>query len=251
MGQKKWRLDILYEDEQILLVNKPAGIIVHPNGSAQSETLLDHVREYLRRTGAWNAADRAAFRPQPCNRLDRFTGGIVIFAKTWEAMREVNRQFQARAIEKKYLCIVIGTPKPRMGRLENFVLEDCTGTRVSVLCRKATGAKAAITEYKTLATYRGLSLVECKLITGRMHQLRAQMAHMGTPILGDMTYGDKQENRRHGQEHQLLFAYKAVLHFPPDAKTLDYLDGKTVCVKRVPFLSKFAPQFRYQTLLEP
>ncbi len=245
-----WRLDILYEDRHFLLVNKPAGMIVHPNGSEQSETLLNHVRSYLRRTGAWNAADPAAFRPQPCNRLDRFTGGIVIFAKTWDAMREMNRQLQTRAIEKRYLCIVIGTPRPRTGKLEHFILENWDGTRVSVLRRKTAGAKLAVTEYRTLVSHQGLSLVECSLVTGRMHQLRAQMAYCGTPILGDMTYGSKKENRRHGQEHQLLFAYQVTLHFPPDSETLAYLDGKTVSVKRVPFLAQYAPQFRLRTLLE-
>ena len=190
---KKWWMDIIYEDEHILLVNKLIGMIVHPNQSNQKDSLLHHVREYLRKTGAWKAGAPDAFRPIPCNRLDRFTGGIVILAKIWEAMREMNRGLQKHIIEKKYYCIVVGQPRPP---------------------------------------------------SGRMHQLRAKFANAGTPILGDMTYGDKKENYHRHQEYQLLYAYEIIFHFPSDFQTLSYLDGKRLSVKRVPFLRDYMSDIR-------
>ena len=238
---KKWWLDILYEDENILLVNKPVGMIVHPNQSVQSDSLLKYVREYLYKTGSWNAKDSSAFRPMPCNRLDRFTGGIVIFAKTWEAMREINAQLQQHTIEKKYYCIVIGELQPPCGRIKNYILKNKDDTFVTVCEEKNKNAELAITDYRTVAGRDGLSLVDCDLITGRMHQLRAQFANKGAPILGDMTYGNKKENKLRHQEYQLLFAYKVVFHFPDTSCVLGYLDGKSVSVKKVPFLQKYIP----------
>lgn len=226
------RLDILYEDKQILLVNKPAGLIVHPNDSEQNDTLITHVREYLCRKGDWNAKDPAAFRPMPCNRLDRFTSGIVIVAKTWDAMRIMNQKIQQREVEKIYQCIVIGKPRQQSGKIENYILKNQNDTLVTVHKHQVPGSQYACMLYRTVAVQNQLALLECNLITGRTHQIRAQLAWLGCSVLGDMKYGDKKYNQKVGKQHQILCATQVTFSFVTDAGVLNYLQGKTFRIKR-------------------
>ena len=189
------RLDIVYEDENILLADKKPGVLCHSAGEWSWDTLISNIQAYLRQTGEWDPKAENAFTPALCNRIDRNTGGIVIAAKNAEALRILNDKIRGREIEKSYLCVVCGRPKPAVGRLEGYLFKDAVKNQVYVTKKPQPGAKTAVTEYRTLCSARGLSLVECRLLTGRTHQIRAQMAAAGCPLLGDGKYGRERINR--------------------------------------------------------
>ena len=192
------KLSIVYEDEHVLLVDKRPGIAVHPHDGAEyGRTLIDHILSYLYQKKDWLPRAENAFTPALCNRIDRNTGGIVIAAKTAEALRVLNQKIKDREMDKRYFAIVEGTPKPREGSLKGYLFKDAKKNRVFVTDTPQPGAKTCQTNYKVLASGNGLSLVECQLITGRTHQIRAQFAHAGHPLLGDGKYGklDKRFDR--------------------------------------------------------
>jgi len=162
------KLNIVYEDENILLVDKRPGLAVHPHDGAEyGRTLIDHIQSYLYQKREWRPREENAFTPALCNRIDRNTGGIVIAAKTAEALRVMNQKIKDREIDKRYLAIVEGTPKPREGSLKGYLFKDAQKNRVYVTDTPQPGSKTCQTNYKTLASAAGLSLVECELITGR------------------------------------------------------------------------------------
>ena len=237
------KLNIVYEDENLILVDKKPGQAVHPHDGAEyGRTLIDHIQAWLYAKGEWKPREENSFAPALCNRIDRNTGGIVIAAKTAEALRIMNQKIKDRELEKKYLCIVHGTPKPREGRLEGYLFKDAKQNRVYVTDKPRPGAKTAVTLYRTLETRNGLSLVECELITGRTHQIRAMMAAAGTPLLGDGKYGKL--DKRYDRKYQALYSYKLRFRFSTDAGALAYLDGKEFTVERVDFVEEFFPRSR-------
>ncbi len=233
-------LSIVYEDANIMLVDKQPGMMVHPDDQEKVHTLVTHVKAYLYQKGEYDSRDPEAFAPVPCNRIDRFTGGVVLIAKTEAAMRILNRKIRDREIEKDYLCIVGGRMNPPEGLLEGYIVKG--ERRVTVSDRPVTGGQIAQTKYRTLETRNGLSLVECDLLTGRTHQIRAQFAHAGHPLLGDGQYGDRKMNERFGREYQALYAYKLVFTFRTDAGELEYLKDKAFWVKNVPFAEEYFPE---------
>ncbi|MDL2206047.1 RluA family pseudouridine synthase [Eubacteriales bacterium OttesenSCG-928-N13] len=236
------RLSILYEDDQIMLVDKQPGLLVHPDDNEKLNTLVTHVRAYLYQKGTYDSQDPSSFSPVPCNRIDRFTGGIVMVAKTREAMQILNQKIRQREITKQYLCIALGQLRPRQGMLEGYILKSETSSRVQVLSKSAPDAQHAQTRYQTLRAEGQLSLVECELITGRTHQIRAQFAAAGHPLLGDGQYGDPEMNRRYQRSQQALYAYKITFDFASDAGALSYLGGQTFEVLHVPFVQVYFPQ---------
>ena len=239
------KLHVVYEDSQILLVDKRPGIAVHPHDGAEyGRTLIDQIQAYLYARGEWDPKQEHAFAPALCNRIDRNTGGIVIAAKNAEALRILNDKIRGREIEKSYLCVVCGRPKPAEGRLEGYLFKDAVKNQVYVTKKPQPGAKTAVTEYRTLCSARGLSLVECRLLTGRTHQIRAQMAAAGCPLLGDGKYGRERINRTYGETGQMLYSYKLTFTLPTDAGILEYLRGRTFQVQRVPFAEKYFPDFK-------
>ncbi len=234
------RLNIVYEDENLLLVDKKPGQAVHPHDGAEyGRTLIDHIQAYLYAKGEWKPRQEHAFAPALCNRIDRNTGGIVIAAKTAEALRILNQKIKDRELEKRYLCLVHGTPKPPQGRLEGFVFKDAKQNRVYVTQKPQPGAKTAVTLYRTLASRNGLSLVECELITGRTHQIRAMMAAAGHPLLGDGKYGKL--DKRYDRKYQALYSYDLRFAFTTDAGCLEYLNGRHFRVQEVEFVQEFFP----------
>ena len=235
------KLNVVYEDENLILVDKKPGQAVHPHDGAEyGKTLIDHIQAYLYAKGEWKPREENAFAPALCNRIDRNTGGIVIAAKTAEALRVLNQKNKDRELEKKYLCIVHGIPRPREGTLEGYIFKDAKENRVYVTQKPQPGAKTAVTLYRTLETRNGLSLVECELITGRTHQIRAMMAAAGTPLLGDGKYGKL--DKRYDRKYQALYSYKLKFAFTTDAGALAYLDGKEFTVDRVDFVEEFFPK---------
>ncbi len=242
------RLDILYEDEHLLLVNKPAGMVVHADETGTSNTLINHVLAYLYQKREWRPREENSFVPALCNRIDRNTSGIVIAAKTAEALRIMNQKIRDRELEKRYLCVAVGTLSPRNGRLESILLRDERKKQVSVYHRPVPGGRTAVTEYRTLAVKNGLSLVECELLTGRTHQIRAQLADAGCPLLGDGKYGSERVNRQYGRRAQALCSWSLTFRFTTDAGVLEYLNGQTWRVQSVDFLPAYFPDISLSAL---
>ena len=233
------RLDIVYEDENILLVDKKPGVLCHSAGVWDYNTLIANIQAYMAQKGEWRPKEENSFTPALCNRIDRNTGGIVIAAKNAAALRVLNDKIRDREIEKYYLCAVQGRPKPESGRLENYLFKDAEKNQVYVKSKPEPGARTAVTEYRVLRTNGALSLVECRLLTGRTHQIRAQMAHAGWPLLGDGKYGVERVNRSYGEKGQALYSYRLEFTFQTGAGCLEYLRGKEFRVKSVDFAEKY------------
>ena len=234
------KLNIVYEDDHILLVDKRPGLAVHPHDGAEyGRTLIDHIQAYLYQKREWRPREENAFTPALCNRIDRNTGGIVIAAKTAEALRVMNQKIKDREMDKRYLAIVEGTPKPAKGSLKGYLFKDAKKNRVFVSNTPQPGSKSCQTNYRVLAGKNGLSLVECELITGRTHQIRAQFAHAGHPLLGDGKYGKL--DKRFDRTYQALYSYKLTFTFSTDAEGLAYLNGKSFQVQKVDFAEEYFP----------
>ncbi len=232
------KLNIVYEDENILLVDKRPGLAVHPHDGAEyGRTLIDHIQAYLYQKREWRPREENAFTPALCNRIDRNTGGIVIAAKTAEALRVMNQKIKDRELDKRYLAIVEGSLRQKQGSLKGYLFKDAQKNRVFVTDTPQPGAKSCQTDYQILAEKNGLSLVECKLITGRTHQIRAQFAHAGHPLLGDGKYGKL--NKNYGRNYQALYSYKLTFQFTTDAEGLAYLNGRSFQVENVDFVSEY------------
>ena len=226
------KLNIVYEDEHILLVDKRPGLAVHPHDGAEyGRTLIDQIQAYLYQKREWRPREEHSFTPALCNRIDRNTGGIVIAAKTAEALRVMNQKIKDRELNKYYLCAVRGKLEPREGKL--FITDA-----------PKPGAKTCQTNYRVLASRNGLSLVECELITGRTHQIRAQFAHAGHPLLGDGKYGKL--DKRYDRTYQALYSYKLTFRFTTDAGSLDYLNGRSFQVEKVDFVETYFPDYRQE-----
>lgn len=233
------RVDIVYEDENLLLADKKPGVLCHSAGVWDYNTLIAHIQAYLAQKGEWRPKEENAFTPALCNRIDRNTGGLVIAAKNAETLRILNDKIRDREIEKYYLCVVQGRPKPPEGRLEDFLFKDAAKNQVYVKPRPEPGAKTAVTYYKVLQSRGPLSLVECRLGTGRTHQIRVQMAHAGWPLLGDGKYGSERFNKGYDEKSQALYSYKLRFDFPTDAGILNYLRGREFRVEKVDFAEKY------------
>ena len=244
-------LDIIYEDENILLVNKKAGQIVHSDDKEEVNTTVSHIQAYLYANGQWKPEQESAFAPALCNRIDKNTSGIVIAAKNAAALREINRAIKDRQLEKRYLCLINGKIAPKEGRLTGYLFKDSKKNMVFVRDESEKGTKTAITQYKTLWSDNNVSLLECNLITGRTHQIRAQLAHAGHPLLGDGKYGVLKESAltrpgtqnidwlgmqvdfRKNRKFQALCSYKLVFKFADPQNPLAYLNGREFKVERV------------------
>ena len=223
-------LSIVYEDENLLLVDKKPGMLCHSDGSWDYHTLISNIHAYLAQKGEWKPKEENSFTPALCNRIDRNTGGIVIAAKNAETLRIINQKIKDREIAKYYLCAVIGRPHPQSGLLENELFKDAVKNTVYVKNRPEPGSRTAKTEYRVLETKNGLSLLECRLLTGRTHQIRVQMAHAGWPLLGDGKYGREAINRRYHEHGQALYSWRLIFEFPTAAEHLEYLRGREFCV---------------------
>jgi len=234
------KLNIVYEDAHILLVDKRPGLAVHPHDGAEyGRTLIDHIQAYLYQKREWRPREENSFTPALCNRIDRNTGGIVIAAKTAEALRVMNQKIKDRELDKRYLAIVEGVPRIKTGSLKGYLFKDAKKNKVFVTDQPQQGSKSCQTNYRVLASSKGLSLVECELITGRTHQIRAQFAHAGHPLLGDGKYGKL--DKRYDRNYQALYSYKLTFTFSTDAGALEYLNGKSFQVGEVDFVKEYFP----------
>lgn len=233
------KLDIIYEDENILLLNKKVGLLSHPDDTEYNDTLITRVKRYLYEKGEYDPRDEQSFTPSLVNRIDRNTGGIVIAAKNAESLRILNQKLKDRELEKYYLCVIHGSMKQKSGVLEGWLTKDEKKNKVTVSERRAEGAKQIRTKYSVLAENGGLSLVEVELLTGRTHQIRAHFASVGHPLLGDGKYGSNALNKPLGYKKQFLYSYKLKFAFTTDAGILEYLNGRTFIAPEVWFKSEF------------
>jgi 23S rRNA pseudouridine955/2504/2580 synthase len=226
-------LDIVYEDENIILVFKPKGVDVHSGDMGDSvnrsdrnsikksdDTMVSRLLGYLE----YIPESEQSFVPAFCNRLDRNTEGILIAAKNAKSLREMNECIRKNAVHKKYLAVIKGYIKPKENRIVNYhsLAENNT---VSIYDSFRKDSKETITEYKVLKEKNGLSLVEINLITGRKHQIRAVFSHIGHPVLGDNKYGDRKLNNEYKLNSQLLIAYKISFQ-PENDMSIAYLNGR-------------------------
>jgi len=234
-------LDILYEDDNIMLLNKKAGLLCHPDDKEYVDTLITRIKRYLYDKGEFNPDDEASFTPALVNRIDRNTGGIVIAAKNAESLRILNAQMKKRNLKKTYLCVVHGIPQKKSGLLEGYLIKDEKKNLVKVLNKPCEGAKEIRTRYKVLDTdsEKDLSLIEVDLLTGRTHQIRAHFASIGHPLLGDGKYGTNKLNKDFGYKKQFLYSYKLAFAFDDEAGMLGYLTGRNFEVKDVWFRREF------------
>ena len=219
---------IVYEDEHLLLVNKPAGLVVHEDESQTPDTLIGRILRYLAEKGEYDPATEQSFTPSLCNRIDRNTSGLVICAKTAAALRVMNEKIKLRQIDKRYRCLVHGTPKPAEGRIELFMRKRSDENRIEVFHHPVPDGRTMITEYKVLDSNGRYSLLEVHLITGRTHQIRATMAEIGHPLVGEGKYSSMKNDL--GFRFQALCAWSLTFRFEGDSAPLDYLNGRTFTV---------------------
>ena len=227
-------LEIVYEDDGLLLVNKLPGVVSH-GGSKPSESLVANIQVYIYNKGEWDPRNENSFAPALCNRLDRNTGGVVIAAKNAETLRVIGEKLRSGEVGRYYLCAVGGVVNPPSGILEGHLAKDERENRVRARSEAFEGSKYAATEYRTVASRDGLTLLECRLITGRTHQIRAQLADAGHPILGDTKYGGE----KRGERYQALWSYKLTFDFKTDAGNLNHLAGKRFEVEKIGFVQKY------------
>jgi 23S rRNA pseudouridine955/2504/2580 synthase len=236
-------IDVLYEDEHILLIDKKPGMVVHSDDKQESGTLIDHVKAHLIAKGEYDPSKEQSFAPALCNRIDRNTGGIVLAAKDAESLRILNEQIKEGGLDKRYLCAVSGVPPKKTALLEGYLIKNADANTVKVYDKKPSfgDPKKILTEYKVLASENGRSLLEVHLLTGRTHQIRAHMAHVGHPLLGDGKYGGRTTEK---DRFQALYSYMLTFNFKGDAGILSYLQGKSfkVPLAHIRFLSHF-PSF--------
>lgn len=229
------KLDIVYEDENIILLNKPTGLLCHPDENYHFDSLLARIQHYLYDKGEYNPKDENSFAPALANRIDRNTGGIVIAAKNSESLRILNQKIKDRELKKLYLCVVHGIPKKKQAVLVDYLEKNEKQNRVYISKKSTENSKTIKTKYTVLKELNNMSLVEVELLTGRTHQIRAHMAYIGHPLVGDGKYGTNKQNRNTSLKWQALCSYKLVFAFETDGGILNYLNGKSFEIKDIWF----------------
>ena len=234
-------IDIIYEDENIILLNKKTGLLCHPDDKEYVDTLITRLKRYLYDKGEYKPDDEASFTPALVNRIDRNTGGIVIAAKNAESLRIMNAQMKKRNLRKFYLCVVHGILEREQGLLEGYLTKDEKKNLVKVSKNHTDGSKEIRTKYKAVSKdfENELTLTEVELLTGRTHQIRAHFASIGHPLLGDGKYGTNKLNKDFGYKKQFLYSYKLIFNFDDEAGILSYLNGRCFEVKDVWFVREF------------
>ena len=240
------KLDIVYEDENILLADKRQGVLVHPDKNEYNDTLIGRIQHYLYNKGEYNPEAENAFKPALANRIDRNTGGIVIAAKNAEALRILCDKIKDREIDKKYLTVVHGRPQKDADTLISYLEKNESKNKVFLSKNQKENSLTIKTKYRVLAEKNGLSLLEIDLLTGRTHQIRAHMASIGNPLLGDGKYGKLAKDKKLGYNRQALYSYSLTFNFTTDGGILEYLNKKTFKVKKVWFVNDvFGKDYKY------
>lgn len=227
-------LSIIYEDENIILLDKKQGELCHPDGKEYVNTLIASLKRYLYEKGEFNPDEENSFTPSLANRIDRNTGGIVIGAKNYESLKILNQKIKDREIDKFYLTVAHGKLPKQSDILVGYLTKDERKNMVTVSEKETDTSKLIKTKYTVLDYYDDFSLVEIELLTGRTHQIRAHLASIGNPLLGDGKYG-----KVHGRYKQELYSYKLKFDFKTDAGILNYLNGRTFETTNCQIIDKF------------
>lgn len=237
-------LNIVYEDENILLVDKPVGMVVHEDESGDSDTLINRIKSYLYRKGEYHPENELSFAPALCNRIDRNTCGIVIAAKNAESLRILNQKIRDRELTKLYLCIACGKVTPDSATLTAYLEKNSDTNTVKISDKKTKSNLTIKTKYKVIAYNGENSLLKVDLLTGRTHQIRAHLAYIGHALLGDGKYGNNKLNKKYGFKYQALCSYELQFKFTTDAGCLSYLDGKCFKAKAPDFVKMFGSNIK-------
>lgn len=225
------RVDVAYEDDNIIICNKRPGLIVHSDDNEEVNTLINHIKAYLYRKGEYDPDSENSFAPALCNRIDRNTGGLVIAAKTAAALRFMNEKIKNDELTKKYVCAVHGVLEKKSDTLYGYLTKDGDKNLVTVYKQKPNNGevKTIITKYKVLREKNGNSLCEVELVTGRTHQIRAHMASIGHPLLGDGKYGINRDDKKLGYKYQALYSKYIRFDFKGETQSeFEYLNGKEI-----------------------
>lgn len=225
-------LVIVYEDDNLLILDKKQGLLCHPDGREYVDTLIARVKRYLYENGTWSPED-SAFAPALANRIDRNTAGLVLAAKNADTLRALTALIQQRQIDKFYLAVTDGVPQLPSATLTGYLTKDEKHNKVTVTDKPLPDTKKIVTCYRVLDTNGKKALLEIELLTGRTHQIRAHLASIGCPLTGDGKYG-----RTQGRFRQALFSYKLQFHAPPES-VLSYLDGRIFTADTQSFLKLF------------
>ena len=220
-------LNIIHEDENILIVFKPVGLDSHSNSTSTSDTLINRIKHYLYNKNEYSPENENSFAPALCSRLDRNTSGLVISAKNAIALREINEAIRNGHMHKIYHCVTVTPPPKNQDIIFAYHKKDDTRNIVRISDQKADGYREIKTGYKVIDRKNSLSLIEVTLFTGRTHQIRAHLAHIGAYILGDGKYGNIALNKRYGVFRQALCAYSLKFLLPVNSP-LEYLNGLTI-----------------------
>ena len=216
--ENKLNLDIIYEDNNILLINKPSNIEV---------TGQDSLTEVVHKLYS-----SCEFKPMPCHRLDRNTSGLILFAKNTQALEILLNKFKHHEIEKHYLALVYGIPQKKNERLISYLFKDSSKSLVYISDVPKKGYQKIITSYSLIETFdNNSSLLDVEIETGRTHQIRAHLAHIDLPIIGDGKYGINEINKKFKAKTQKLVSYKLIFKFESDSGILEYLNKKSFELK--------------------
>ena len=234
IAPKQMPLDIVYEDEDVAVINKPKGLVVHPAAGHQDDTLVNGL---LYAMGDSLSGINGELRPGIVHRIDKDTSGLLAIAKNDLAHTVLASQLKDHSMARTYEAIVCGSFKEDSGTVDAPIGRHPTDRKK--MCVTQRNSKNAVTHWEVVERFRGYTHIRCRLETGRTHQIRVQFSSRGMPLLGDGKYGSERFNKDFGEKGQALYSYRLEFAFPTDAGILNYLRGRQFRVRQVDFAEKY------------